>query len=127
MDAIFGANPPKFGGELPGLILSALLAGNQPLTWQESSAETAYKGLIKHNSFHRVAITWREELFRWCSTTPIAVLNSANHGHEQWCSRAPRVVPIGANSHQRKGLVAAFFGTRTERHGKTLLSETLFV
>ncbi|MBB5643520.1 hypothetical protein [Cryobacterium roopkundense] len=38
----------RLGGELPGLILSALLAGNQPLTWQDSSAETAYKELITH-------------------------------------------------------------------------------
>ena len=34
---------------MPGLILTALLAGNQPLTWQESSAETAYKELITHS------------------------------------------------------------------------------
>lgn len=33
---------------IAGLILSALLAGNQPLTWQDSSAETAYKELITH-------------------------------------------------------------------------------
>ena len=33
---------------MPGLILSALSAGNQPLTWQDSSAETAYKELITH-------------------------------------------------------------------------------
>ncbi|WP_166788060.1 hypothetical protein, partial [Cryobacterium glaciale] len=37
------------GGELPGLIISALSAGNQPLTWQDFSAETAYKELITHN------------------------------------------------------------------------------
>ncbi|WP_241979957.1 transposase, partial [Cryobacterium glaciale] len=36
------------GGELPGLIISALSAGNQPLTWQDFSAETAYKELITH-------------------------------------------------------------------------------
>ncbi|MDJ0325500.1 transketolase C-terminal domain-containing protein, partial [Cryobacterium sp. PH31-AA6] len=37
------------GGESTGLILSALLAGNRPLTWQDSNAETAYKELITHN------------------------------------------------------------------------------
>ncbi|WP_460578411.1 hypothetical protein, partial [Glaciibacter psychrotolerans] len=40
-------NPSSRRG-VAGLILSALLAGNQPLTWQESSAETAYKELITH-------------------------------------------------------------------------------
>ena len=34
---------------MPGLIISALSAGNPPLTWQESNAETAYKELITHS------------------------------------------------------------------------------
>ena len=38
---------------MPGLILTALSAGNQPLTWQESKAETAYKELITHTMRHR--------------------------------------------------------------------------
>ena len=33
---------------LPGLIFIALLAGNLPLTWPVSAAETAYKELITH-------------------------------------------------------------------------------
>jgi hypothetical protein len=33
---------------LTGLIFIALLAGNLPPTWQDSSAETAYKELITH-------------------------------------------------------------------------------
>jgi hypothetical protein len=39
---------PAFWKGFAGLILSALLAGNQPLTRQDSSAETAYKELITH-------------------------------------------------------------------------------
>jgi len=40
------------------------------------------------------------ELFRWCSTSPIVVLNDANRASEQWGSPAPQVVPPEANIHQ---------------------------
>ncbi|WP_231556557.1 hypothetical protein, partial [Cryobacterium sp. MLB-32] len=48
-------------------------------------------------SFHRVALTWWEELFRWGSTTPVVGLNDAGHVAEQWGSTAPQVVPTEAN------------------------------
>ena len=40
-------NPISWAGSA-GLIFSALLVGSQPLTWPDSSAETAYKELITH-------------------------------------------------------------------------------
>jgi len=44
-----------------------------------------------------VAITWWKEPFRWCSTTPVVVLNSAHQQSEQWRSPAPQVEPTEDN------------------------------